>query len=389
MNDTANTSASIVVSDTEKKTWSIPKIPNWLKTSVAILVSIVFLYYYFRNMNWQEVYASLQDANLTLAVFSLLVTQVIYWFFDTYQRERHFSWFNGPFPWKDYFFVRGALYLVMMFNGAVGSVGLMVYLKKRTDITWMKLFGITTFRFLMHLAGWVLTLIGLTVAMIMTDAFDKLPIPVYPYVYIWLAILCTGPLLLLDGWLFFFHDKKIGVWQFIIRDKQHEFWRPLDIASRTQWVLTMIWGVVPVVILCSGYWFFAYAFGVKIPVLYFTVTIILVIIIADMPLAFAGLGTTTLAWVLFYGDYANEAVMASLTLSLPILRILIRSAIGLICLKPAIGDIQEMFKATEDNEMPERPNFPFGKDEPEKLETENLETENLETESHNLVSTKI
>ncbi|MBL4866839.1 MAG: hypothetical protein JKY67_10755 [Pseudomonadales bacterium] len=361
MGEHSDASDSALSSEEVNENSNRPKIPNWIKTAVALTVSLFFLVYYFRDIDWSEVSIAIANANLTLAIFSLLISQIIFWIFDVYQRDRHFTWFHGPFPWKDYFWVRGALYLIMMFNTSIAMAGLAVYLKKRTHVSWTRFFAIAWFRLVLHISGWTLVLAAITAGFIFTGTTDKLSFSMYPYGYLWIAFLVSGILSFIDIWLLYFHNIKIGLWQFLIKDAKHEFWRPFAIATRMQWVLTMVWGVVPVAIICVGFWFYAYAFGVEIPIFYFGITILLVLTIADSPLSFAGFGTTTLAWVLFYEDYATEAVMASLTLTLPLARMFVRAFVGLICLKPAIVDIQEMFEVKKQNETPKWPRFPVGK----------------------------
>ena len=88
-----------------------------------------------------------------------------------------------------------------------------------------------------------------------------------------------------------------------------------------------------------GMYFLTLAFGVRVPFLEFMVVSPIAVAIMDMPLAFAGFGTATLAWVIFFGDYGSAENIAALTLFLPFSRSICRAAIGLVSLRPALKDI--------------------------------------------------
>jgi len=88
--------------------------------------------------------------------------------------------------------------------------------------------------------------------------------------------------------------------------------------------------------------FLALAFEVKVPFLQFMVFSPLVMLITDLPIAFAGFGTATLAWVIFFRDYGSTEDLAALTLFLPFTRSVCRALIGLVSLRPAFQDISTL-----------------------------------------------
>lgn len=337
------------------------KIPGWLKTSMAIALSLGLLIFYFKDLDLAKLAQATADANLSLAFFSILIPQVIIWLFTVYQNERSFTWFHKPFPWKDYLWVRGAIYLVMMINTAVGSGGSILYLQKKTGISWTGLFAILVFRILLHIAAAMFILVPLTLAMHAIDIFESTPLNAY----LWWGGIILGLITFFDSWMYFFHDKSYGLVKYFFiegekngelvggfRNKDHEIWSVFFRANKRQAILTMLWVIPPLVSTVIGYWLFAYAFNIHIPFILFSVTIIIVLGIQDTPLAFAGFGATTLAWSLFYSDYASVEALASLTLCIPIMRLMIRAAIGLISLKPAIGDISEIIEEMKSGNQP-------------------------------------
>ena len=70
----------------------------------------------------------------------------------------------------------------------------------------------------------------------------------------------------------------------------------------------------------------------------------LTLAIADLPITFAGFGTTTLAFFTFFADYGSADAMAAITLFLPFVRAVFRAVVGLVCLRPALQDIDAFLK---------------------------------------------
>ena len=323
-------------------------LPNWLKTTLAILVSIAILAFYLKDIDWPLFFLTIKEANLWLAFFSVLIPQLIFWLFSVYQMERTFTWFHKPFPWKEFMWVRGALYLVMMINTGVGGVGNVLYLQQKTRISWLRFIALSFFRASVQTAAIGLVLIPLTIGMHVVGVFENTPLnPV-----IWWTILIVGQLAFWDGWFYFLKGQAIGLSRYLFtegsrdglliggyRNKEHDFWFAFRQATQTQWLLLMIWAQIPVIALVFGYWYFAKAFNIEIPLLLFVVTMLLVNALQDLPVAFAGFGTTTMAWAMFYGDYASPEAIASLSLCLPLMRLFVRGGIGAISMRPAIEDV--------------------------------------------------
>jgi hypothetical protein len=319
-----------------------------VKTLSAVVISLAILFFYFKDMEWDKFMEATRNANMGMAFLALLIPQLFFWLFSVFQFERTFKWWHRPFDWKNYTWVRGGLYLVMMVNTGVGGVGNVLYLQQKTQISWMKFIAITFFRNSVQSASVGLVLIPLTIAMHVLGVFESTPLNPW----IWWAILIVGQLAFWDGWYFFLKSRAVGLSRYLFtegekdgqlvggfRNKEHEIWEIFREANKAQWVLLMIWAQIPLIVMVIGYWYFALAFNIEIPFVLFAVTILLVAAIQDMPLAFAGFGSTTLAWSLFYADYASPEAIASLTLCMPLLRLIIRAGIGVVSIRPAISDI--------------------------------------------------
>jgi hypothetical protein len=345
-NDHSNDESALPISN--KKLSIFKKIPSWVKTFLAILVSLGILGFYFKDINWQKFIEATKEANLWMAFLSILIPQMIFWLFSVYQMERTFVWFHRGFPWRDYVWVRGALYLLMMINTGVGGAGNVLYLQQKTQISWIKFIAISFFRFSVQMAAIGMLLIVSTIAMHMIGVFKDTPLNPW----IWWTVLILGQLTFWDAWSYFVVGKPIGLSRFFfttgsknglliggIRNSEHRLWYVFNLASKMQWILTMIWGLIPVLIIIVGYWYFTKAFNIDIPFILFFATILLVVTLQDLPIAFAGFGSTTLAWSLFYSEYATPEAIASMTLCMPLLRLAVRGGIGAVSMKPALADV--------------------------------------------------
>jgi len=322
--------------------------PNWAKTVSAILISVLILAFYFKDIDWIKFLEVISGANWWMAFLAIIVPQIFFWVFNVYQTERTFAWFHRPLDWKNLLWVRGAMNLAMMVNTGLGSAGNILYLQQQTQVSWARFIAIAFFRTSVQLSAITIFLIILTIGMHWTGVFDKTPLNPW----IWWTILILGQLTFWDGWFYFLKGKAIGLSRYFFvehdtkgrllsrfRDPNNELWETFRIAKKSHWILLMLWANIPVVVMIISYWYFAKAFNIEIPFILFTVTILLVGMIQDTPLAFAGFGSTTLAWSLFYADYASPESIAGLSLCLPLIKLIVRFVIGIISLRPAITNV--------------------------------------------------
>jgi len=311
---------------------------SFKKTLATLVVSFLILAYYFYDQNWSDILKAAEHANISLALGSFFFLVIGQWLIEVYFRGMHFTWFHGPFPWKDYFWMRGALHLVLLINGPLSGGARMLYLVKKTGITWTLYFGLAVFRLIL-LSGVVASIMLLaTFSMLKEGLFEQSGIP-EGY---WFAFIIWNMFVFVDFYLAFFHKKYFGISRLFMNKVNHEFFKAFRNATHLQWLWTLIVGALPFVLLILCYWLMAYAFGIHIPLWYFAISLFFVLLLTNLPLSFGGFGTTTMAWMLFYGDYAEESLILSFTLFLPLARILVCGVVGLLCLKPALNDFFEL-----------------------------------------------
>ena len=85
-------------------------------------------------------------------------------------------------------------------------------------------------------------------------------------------------------------------------------------------------------------------FDIQAPWVEAVVVLPFAFVIMDLPIAFSGFGTMTLAWMTFFGEYGSLENITALTLFMPVARIICRAAIGAVSLKPALSEINLLLK---------------------------------------------
>jgi hypothetical protein len=319
------------------------RIPVWVKRVVPIIVSAAILYYYFHDKDWQVLWEATARATLWLAILAIVAPQLVHWYFHTLLVQQHFEWFHGPFPLWDYFWVRGAMYILMFVNPVLGGGGVLLYTQRKAKITWTKLWGIILFRIGLMLWGFSVFMIPITLAMHYYGYTEQAGINMY----VWWGFLIFGVVYLINGWMTWHHGTHFGISKFVVRDRNSEFWTAFRMASKKQWYFTWALGIPPAIFSLVALYFLNIAFDINVPFVQFIVVAPLAMAIMDLPIAFGGFGTATLAWNTFFEGYGSPEDIAALTLFLPFARAVCRALIGAVSLRPAIKDITTLFQESE------------------------------------------
>jgi hypothetical protein len=335
--------------DAEKEQSSEKKIVDGKKIFLALLVSFAILAYYFYDQDWQGLSLAIKDANVPLAVLAVVLLVLNNWFFEVLLRGVHFNWFHeglqGKFPWRDYFWMRGALYLILVVNGPLSGAARVLYLVNKTKISWTLYFGIGFFRLILRAGLIALVMLAFSYLLVEKQLLSQAGIP---YFY-WFAFIFWNLFVFVDAYLAFMNGRFLGLTRLIENKLDHEFFAAFNKATLYQWLWTLVVGTFPMVIFLFCYWMMALAFNIDIPLWYFSLSIVFVLILSNLPIAFGGFGTTTMAWMLFYKDYADESLLLGFTLFLPTARLLVHGTVGLLCLKPALADFFTLLDEAKNN----------------------------------------
>jgi hypothetical protein len=304
-------------------------------------VSAGVLYYYLRDIDWQALARSTARVDLPLAIAAVAVPQLLAWVCGTLIIQRTLTWFHGPFPFRAFFWLRGASYILMFVNTLLGGGGQLLYQQRRSGVSWTRLMGIVLFR--VGLGLWCITvlLIPLTLALYALGLQDRVQLNLW----VWWGLLAFGAVWLVEAWLFWHHGGNGMISRLVVRDRDSEFWTAFRRATSRQWLAMFALSAPPVVLTVIGYHLVNLAFGIEVPFVEAMVMMPLALVVMDLPVAFAGFGTATMAWMAFFGAYGSVEAITAMTLFLPTARMLVRAAIGLVSLRPALPEIELLLGA--------------------------------------------
>lgn len=318
------------------------RVPSWAKKILPVFISFLILYYYFHDQDWQSIINACTRADMTIALAAVFIPQFVFWFFEVLVMDRLMTWFHKPFPAKEYFWARGAIYILQFVTAALGSGGILLYIQRKTGVSWQRLMGIMLFRVGLMLWGICIFMIIATLAMHYYGLAEKANLNMYVW---WAILIFPGLLWMIQSWMTWHHNRMFGLSKLVVRNRESDFWTAFRMASKKQWFLTWAMTLPPFFLVIVGFYFLTLAFDVKVPLIEFMVLSPLALLIMDLPVAFAGFGTATVAWLIFFGDYGSEDNIKALTLFLPFTRAAFRGLIAIVSLKPAIRDIYDMMGA--------------------------------------------
>ncbi len=323
----------------EQRSW----IPGWVKKLVPILVSLFILYYYFHDQDWDKLIDACIRAKLWLAILAIVIPQLAYWYLDALIVERNFRWFHGPFPLWSYFWVKGAIYILLFVNSMLGSSGMLLYQQRKARITWRKYLGILLFRLSMTIWGIAVLMIPVTLALHHYGLTEKTRINMY----LWWGGIIFGVLWLIEAWIGWHGEKHFGLSKIVVRDRESEFWTAFNLSTRIQWFFTSAVMVLPLILVLVGFYWLTMAFNIEVPFILFMAVAPMAMLIMDLPISFGGYGTATVAWMIFFKDFGSADDIAALTLFLPFGRMVCRALIGLISMRPALKEMGILLKEGE------------------------------------------
>ena len=325
---------------------------RWIRQLLPVFGSIIILAIFFRDYveidldnlsivpqeKWHQLSDAMRQANLKLAIAAVIIPYIAYWVVSVLLIKKTINWYHGPFPFWKMFWARGAINILAFVHFSLSGGGILLYTKLKAKISWRKLLGITLLRVGVGGGfGMLFLMIPATVAFQYLGLAEKAKINLY---FWWAILLGPGLFLCMHTWIYFFHGRDIGglASKVIVRNPKDPFWSAFFESTRSQWLTLWALFVPANVFIMLGFYIAARAFGVHIPMFEFFVVFPMAMFVMELPVAFAGFGTTSLAWLYFFGGYGSHEQIAAFTLFLPFCRTATRALCGLVSLKPAIKD---------------------------------------------------
>jgi uncharacterized membrane protein YbhN (UPF0104 family) len=310
---------------------------RWAARIGTILVSAAILYYYLRRLDWPGLADAAARADFGLAAAGIVIPLIGFWVTDAIFTTRSFAWFDQPVACTDYFIIKAAAYLLAMVNVSFATGGVFLYFTRKTGIGFAKQTGLMAWRLSMAVFGFVLALAGLIAAVLLFA----------PGLAAEMRLAALGPaialilLLMIEIAAFCFYRRGLILRRLPLKLDSDLFAAFLAARPR-HWGLAFAYTVPPIVLYFVGMYLVARAFHLQVPFFYFLLRMPLAALVAGLPVAFGGFGTTTAAWHAFFKSYGSEADIAAVTLFIPALRLATRALIGFLFMPLALRELERL-----------------------------------------------
>jgi hypothetical protein len=290
---------------------------NRIGRILAWVVTIALLGYLVTTISFEKVLAAVKLA-APWTVPALAAMVVLVYLADSFAIWRTFGWVLARLSFVEVLVVRGATYLLAMVNYAVGQ-GAIVYFVNRSR-------GVPVTRG----TGAVLLVMGVNVLLLLfLTTFGLIFAPNVPPAITTIVVVAYAGLAIYVALL---------------------IWKPRFLTTRPVFDVLLNAGVgghlkalavrIPHLLSLLFYSFLALrAFGIRVPVGQAMLCLPIIYFIAVLPISVQGLGTTQMAWKLFFAQYApgppevQVATIFACSLFSQAVGIGVQSLLGLACLK--------------------------------------------------------
>ncbi len=319
---------------------------RWAMRIITMAVSAAILYYSLDDVEWDKLKKAWDESDKLLALLGATFPLLVFWTTDAAFTTRSFKWFDKPVPFKDYFFIKAAAYLLTMVNITFAAGGVFLYFMRKTGITPSRQAGLLFWRVCMAIFGVCsfFLLVMVYVALFRRDQIPELNLGLWGPLFILIIIfMIEFGLLSLRGKGLFMERLSVNY--------KGDFWQAFRNARPIHWLLGWLYTLPAILVSLMGLYLVAHAFGIRVPFLYFLFCIPLVSVISALPIAFGQFGTTTVAWITFFSMYGGAEEIAAATLFIPAVKLIFRGGVGLIFMPLAMKELEDLKgKAKPDSE---------------------------------------
>ena len=308
-----------------------------LQRLVPYLVTAAIFLFIFRRIPLERLMSALGEADVGVFLALMIPNSVIYFCWDTLVLTCVIRWFHGPIRYRDMLPARAASYVVAMFNTNLARGALAAYLSRRVRAPFLQLGSTVIFLVLTeytHLLGWA------TAGMVL--GYERIP-----------AKLFWVPPAVAVFWLFFLLYARAGLSPWTVVRRIIGLGSSSIAGGPREWSLFRTFKIAPVarylqIVLLRAPMFFASlcfhyvaagAFGIHIPFLALLTFLPVIFMLAALPITVAHLGTTQVAWIFFFGDYADEPRLLAFSLAAHATFMTTRAALGLCFTAKAYRDL--------------------------------------------------
>jgi len=319
----------------------------WLRHAVILLITIAFLYLFFRRVEWKEAFQSIVDVNLVWFIIMLLlaplhlITRALRWDYLLKHEKKGVSFYNR-------FAANAVGFTVsMIFPGRLGEIVRPIYLAKKENmkkgfvlgtVVVERIFDVFTMCFIL---GVFLISKPLYASIFIID--DE----IYAKLYFWGigGISFAALFLIITLCLYFFKEKTLSVIKFFLRPVPHKIAEKIIVLSeefiqglkffhslKDLFIYILLSFVVWLGIIFF-YWIFFFAYNISIPFFFLFPFVFMLMIGASIPTPGMVGGFhyfSKLGLVSFYNIEANLAV--GMTIVMHAIQVIMTCLIGYVIL---------------------------------------------------------
>ncbi len=320
---------------------------TWLRNALILLITIAFLYLFFRRVEWEKVFQSITDVNLVWFIIMLLlaplhlITRALRWEYLLKHEKKGVSFYNR-------FAANAVGFTVsMIFPGRLGEIVRPIYLAKKENmkkgfvlgtVVVERIFDVFTMCFIL---GVFLVSKPLYASIFIIDE------EIYAKLYFWGigGISFATLFLIITLCLYFFKEKTLSVIKFSLRPVPHkisekilelseEFIQGLKFFhSLKDLLIYILLSFVVWLGIILFYWIFFFAYNVSIPFFFLFPFVFMLMIGASIPTPGMVGGFhyfSKLGLVAFYNIEANLAV--GMTIVMHSVQVIMTCLIGYVIL---------------------------------------------------------
>jgi len=254
---------------------------SWIRFAIIMLLTAVFLFFFFRSVDWKEVYRYLSEVNLPIFILTILlaplhlVTRALRWRYLLVQEKKDVKFWS--------MFAGNAVGFAVNFSlpGRVGEVIKPLYLAQKEKIRAGFALGTVVVERIFDMFTMCFLLGVFLLARPLYSSKFKGGAESYSRLYLWgiVGVAFASALLLFSLSLYFFKEKTLRFISFLLKPFPQKFSRRVlalteefiegltFFQSKKNLLLYTFFSFVVWLAIIFYYWVFLFAFGVR--VLYF------------------------------------------------------------------------------------------------------------------------
>ncbi|NLV67181.1 MAG: hypothetical protein GXY14_05840 [Spirochaetes bacterium] len=295
---------------------------SYVKRLLPWLVSLSIIVFLFSRIDYVMFLESLEVAELSVYV-PLVILFVFIWFYvETYNVQKLYSYFGHPVDYLTMLSIRGGTFLLMIINYGLGAGAIAMYLKRLYGVGLLRSTGILFYYMVVESAG----IAFLAVAGFLLAGQSS-------GIAWWVLYLASG--------LFLFYNveivllKYIPALGFLRRFVNSSILAPIRESSLSIYAKIFLQRTFYFLTFVVFFYFAVRAFHMEIPFLTLAALVPIIFFVGNLPITPFGLGTIQAAMLYFFKDFGTPANILAMSLVYTVSLMILRAMIGIYYLRTA------------------------------------------------------